>query len=136
MMPEAAVALATFVIVLLVLNRWTRADTKVALHDDEDAAAARRFIATKIDEHVAALAGCYLEAGGPTAASDGSEADAVPGRFAQDIEGFLATVITRDSADVVGLGAAVRRVLTLEREQVYALVVARVQAHLIDHHAA
>ena len=131
MMPEAAVALATFVIVLLVLNRWTREDTEVAFDDDEDAAAARRFIETKIDEHVEALAKHYLEAGGAEAGGD-----ELPGRFAQDVEGFIATVVMRDSADVIGLGAAVRRVVTLEREQIYALVLARIQAHLIDRHAA
>jgi hypothetical protein len=136
MMSEAAVALTTFVIVLLVLNRWTREDAEVAFDDDEDAAAARRFIEAKIDEHVEALAEHYLEAGGPIGGCDGAGGGEVPGRFAQDIEGFIATVVTRDTADVVGLGAAVRRVLTLEREQVYALVVARVQAHLIDRHAA
>jgi hypothetical protein len=136
MMPEVAIALATFVIVLLVLNRWTREDAEVADDDDEDAAAAKRFITTRIDEHVEALAGRYLEAGGPIAGCDATGGDEVPGRFAQDIEGFLATVVTRHSADVIGLGAAVRRVLTLEREQIYALVVARVQAHLIERNAA
>jgi len=131
MLPEAAIALATFVIVLSVLNRWTREDTEVAFDDDDDAAAAKHFIETKIDEHVEALARRYLEAGGAEAGGD-----EVPGRFAQDIEGFIATVVTRDSADVIGLGAAVRRVVTLEREAIYDLVLARVQAHLIERHAA
>lgn len=131
MMPEAAVAFATFVIVLLVLNRWTRENTAVAFDDDEDAGAARRFIEAKIDEHVEDLAKHYLDAGG--AEADGDE---VPGRFAHDIEGFIATVVMRDSAEVIGLGAAIRRVVTLEREQIYALVLARIQAHLIDRHAA
>jgi hypothetical protein len=35
-----------------------------------------------------------------------------------------------DSADQIGLGIAVRQVVTLERERIYALVLARVQAHL------
>jgi hypothetical protein len=64
MMPEAAVALVTFVIVLLALSRWMRADTEVAVDEDEDAATARRFIEAKIDEHVEALARLYLETGG------------------------------------------------------------------------
>jgi hypothetical protein len=131
MMPEAAVALATFVIVLLVLNRWTREDTEVGFDDDEDAKAARRFIETKIDEHVEALAQRYLKAGG--AAAGGDE---MPGRFAQDIEGFIATALTRDSAEQIGLGTAVRQVVTLEREQIYAQVLARVQAHLVPRRAA
>ncbi|MGH6901266.1 MAG: hypothetical protein ACREIR_00840 [Geminicoccaceae bacterium] len=124
MMPEVAVAFATFVIVLLVLNRWTREDTEVAFSDDEDTVTARRFIATKIDEHVEALAKSYLEAGG-----DEADGDEVPPRFAQDIEAFIATALMRDSADLIGLGAAVRGVVTLERERIYALVLARVQAH-------
>jgi hypothetical protein len=131
MMPEAAVALATFVIVLLVLNRWTRQDAEVDFDDDEDARAARRLIETKIDEHVEALAQRYLEAGG--AANGGDE---MPGRFAQDIEGFIATALTRDSAEQIGLGIAVRQVVTLEREQIYALVLARVQTHLAPRRAA
>src|SRR5687767_12042573 len=109
MMPEAAVALVTFVIVLLALNRWMRADTEILVDDDEDAKAARRFIEAKIGEHVEALARLYLEAGGNEAGGDD-----MPGRFAQEIEGFIATILTRDSADLIGLSAAVRRVVTLE----------------------
>jgi hypothetical protein len=131
MMPEAAVALATFVIVLLVLNRWTREDRALGLDDDEDARAARRFIETKVDEHIQALAQRYLEAGG--AAAGGDE---MPGRFAQDIEAFIATALMRESAEQIGLGIAVRQVLTLERERIYALVLARVQAHLSPRRAA
>jgi hypothetical protein len=131
MMPEAAVALVTFVIVLLALNRLTRADTEVAVDDDEDAAAARRFIEAKIDEHVEDLARLYLEAGG-----DEAGGDEVPGRFAQEIEGFIAAILTRDSADLIGLSTAVRRVVTLERERVYALVLSRIRDHLIGRRAA
>jgi hypothetical protein len=131
MMPEAAVALATFVIVLLVLNRWTREDTEVGRDDDEDARAARRFIETKVDEHIEALAQRYLEAGGAAAGRD-----EMPGQFAQDIESFIATALMRDSAEQIGLGLAVRQVVTLEREQIYALVLARIQAHLVPRRAA
>jgi hypothetical protein len=131
MMPEAAVAFATFVIVLLALNRWTRQDTEVGFDDDADARAARRFIEAKIDEHVEALAKRYLEAGGTA-----SGGDDMPGRFAQDIDGFIATALMRDSAEQIGLGIAVRQVLTLERERIYALVLARVQAHLSPRRAA
>jgi hypothetical protein len=131
MMPEAAVALVTFVIVLLALRRWTRADTEVAVDDDEDAATARRFIEAKIEEHVEALAKLYLEAGG-----DEAGADEVPGRFAQEIEGFIATILTQDSADLIGLRAALRRVVTFERERIYALVLAHIRDHLIGRRAA
>jgi hypothetical protein len=131
MMPEAAVALVTFVIVVLALNRLTRADTGVAVDDDEDAATARRFIEAKIEEHVEALARLYLEAGG-----DEAGGDEMPGRFAQEIEGFIATILTRDSADLLGLSAAVRRVVTLERERIYALVLSRIRDHLIGRRAA
>jgi hypothetical protein len=131
MMPEAAVALATFVIVLLVLNRWTRKDSALGFDDDEDAQAASRFIETKIDEHVEALAKRYLEAGGTAAGGDD-----MPGRFAHDIEGFIATALMGDSAEQIGLGIAVRQVVTLERERIYALVLARVQAHLGPRRAA
>jgi hypothetical protein len=131
MMPEAAVALATFVIVLLVLKRWTRDKTEVGPDDDEDARAAKRFVETKVDEHVEFLAQRYLEAGG--AAAGGDE---MPGRFAHDIEAFIATALMRDSAEQIGLGAAVRQVVTLEREQIYAQVLARVQAHLVPRRAA
>jgi hypothetical protein len=131
MMPEAAVALVTFVIVLVALSRWMRADTEVAVDEDEDAATARRFIEAKIDEHVEALARLYLEAGG-----DEAGGDEVPGRFAQEIEGFIASILTRDSADLIGLSAAVRRVVTFERERIYALVLARIRDHLIGRRAA
>jgi hypothetical protein len=131
MMPEAAVALVTFVIVLLALNRWMRADTEILVDDDEDAKAARRFIEAKIGEHVEALARLYLEAGGNEAGGDD-----MPGRFAQEIEGFIATILTRDSADLIGLSAAVRRVVTLERERIYALVLSHIRDHLIGRRAA
>lgn len=130
MMLEAAVALATFVIVLVVLNRWTRAMPEVAF-EDEDTALARKFIRAQIDEHLETLAQSYLEAGGSETGGED-----VPGRFAQDIEGFIATALTRENADLEGLGAAVRRVVTLEREQIYAQIVARIQDHLIGHRAA
>jgi hypothetical protein len=130
MMPEAAVALATFVIVLLVLRPWTRQEPEVD-PDHEDAEAARRYIEAQIEEHIEALAGRYLAAGG-----DESGGDELPGAFAQDIEHFIATCLTRESADTLGLGGAVRCVVTLERERIYALVLARIQAHLTAPRAA
>ena len=130
MMPEAAVALATFVIVLLVLRRWTREEPEVDL-DHEDAGAARRFIEAQVEEHIEALTERYLEAGGSE-----SGGDEVPGAFAQDIEHFIATYVTRDSADTLGLGGAVRCAVTLERERIYALVLARIQVHLRARRAA
>jgi hypothetical protein len=129
MMPEAAIALATFVIVLLALRRWTREDAEIVF-EDEDAEAAKLFIKAKIEEHAEELAERYLEAGGSETGDD------VPGGFPQDIEHFIASVLARESADVAGLSAAVRRVVTLEREHVYALVVARVQDHLTGRRAA
>jgi hypothetical protein len=60
----------------------------------------------------------------------------VPGRFAQEIEGFIATILTRDSADLIGLSAAVRRVVTFERERIYAQVLSRIRDHLIGRRAA
>jgi hypothetical protein len=129
MMPEAAVALATFVIVLLGLRRWTREDPELVFCD-EDAEAAKLFMKSKIEEHVEALSERYLEAGGSETGGDD-----VPGGFAQDIEHFIASVLARESADSAGLGAAVRRVVTLEREHVYALVLARVQDHLTGRRA-
>ena len=74
MMPETAVPLLTFLIVLLALNRWARGDSAVAA-DDEDTVTARMFIAARIDEHVAALAERYLEAGGS------ASGDELPGGF-------------------------------------------------------
>jgi hypothetical protein len=130
MMPEAAIALVTFVIVLLALRRWTREDAEIVF-EDEDAEAAKRFIKAKIEEHAAELAERYLEAGGSETGGDD-----VPGSFAQDIEHFIASVLAPASADIAGLSAAVRRVVTLEREQLYALVVARVRDHLTGRRAA
>jgi hypothetical protein len=130
MLPEAAVALATFVIVLLALRGWTREEPEVDL-DHEDTKAARRFIEAQVEEHIEALAGRYLEAGGLE-----SGGDEVPGAFAQDIEHFIATYVTRERADTLGLGGAVRCVVTLERERIYALVLARIQGHLAARRAA
>jgi hypothetical protein len=129
MMPEAAVALATFVIMLLALRRWTREPEVDS--DREDASAARGFIEAQIDAHIEALAERYLEAGGSE-----SGGDELPGAFAQDIEHFIATYVTRESTEAAGLGRAVRCVVTLEREKVYASVQSRVQAHLTNRHAA
>ena len=54
----------------------------------------------------------------------------VPPAFATAIEAFIATALAADDAERRGLGAAVRCVVTLERERVYNLVLARVRAHL------
>jgi hypothetical protein len=130
MMPEAAIALATFVVVLLALNRWTR-EEPVLVFQDEDAEAAKLFIRAKIEEQVEELAERYVRAGGSTTSGEDP-----PGSFAQDIEHFIAAALTSETADVPGLSAAVRRVVTLEREHVYALVLSRVQNHLSGRHAA
>lgn len=129
MMPETALPLVVFLIVLLALNRWAREETEVAVDDDE-VVAARLFIATRIDEHVAALADDYLEAGG----SPGG--DELPDGFAHAIERFIAIALSTEGAERSGIGAAVRCVVTLERERIYAQVLARVRDHLVSCRAA
>lgn len=128
MTPETAVPLLTFLIVLLALNRWARGDTEVAVVDD-DAVAAWMFIATKVDEHVAALADSFLEAGGS------GSSDELPDGFAHAIEHFIATALSTEGAGPCALGVAIRCVVTLERERIYALVLSRVRDHLTSHRA-
>jgi hypothetical protein len=128
MMPETALPLVIFLIVLLALNRWARGDTEVAVVDD-DAVAAWMFIATKVDEHVAALADDYLEAGGS------ESGDEPPDGFAHAIERFIATALSTEGAERCAVGAAIRCVVTLERERIYALVLSRVRDHLMSRRA-
>ena len=123
MTPEVAVSLVTFVIVFLLLNRLGAAKpTGFAI--DPDVERAKCLIRTKIDDHAEALAQRYLEACGQD-----TSGDRVPDSFAREIEGFIGNVLLRDiELEHPGLGPAVREVVTLEREHVYALVLARVQA--------
>lgn len=123
MTPDVAVSLATFVIVLLLLNRLGSAKP-AGFEVDPDVERAWQFIRTKIDDHAEALAQRYLEA-----CEEDRRGDRVPGRFAREIEGFIGDVLLRDvELEHPGLGPAVREVVTLEREQIYALVRSRVQA--------
>ena len=123
MTPEVAVSVATFVIVFLLLSRLGSAKpTPVA--EDPDLERARHFIQLKVDEHAEALAQRYLEA-----CEQDARGDRVPGSFAREIEGFIGDVLLRDiELEHSDLGPAVREVVTLERELVYALVLCRVQA--------
>ena len=125
MTPEVAVLVATFVIVFLLLSRLGSAKPPV-FEEDPDVQRARHVIRTKIDEHAEALARRYLEA---------REQDArdhrVPVGRAREIEGFIGSVLLHDiELEHPGLGPAVREVVTLEREHVYALVLSRIEAHL------
>ena len=123
MTPEVAVSLATFVIVFLVLSRLVSAKpTRDEV--DPDVERARHLIRKKIDEHAEALAQRYLEA-----CEQDARGDRVPGSFAREIEGFIGSVLLHDiELEHPGLGPAVREVVTLEREHIYTLVLARVEA--------
>jgi hypothetical protein len=123
MTPEIAVSVATFVIVFLLLSRLGSAKSTVA-EADPDLERARDLIRTKIDEHAEALAQLYLEA-----CERDASGDRIPVSFAREIEGFIGHVLLRGiELEQPGLGPAVREVVTLEREQVYELVLSRVQA--------
>jgi hypothetical protein len=123
MTPELVVSVATFVIVFLLLSRLGRA-TPAGLEADPDVALARDLIRTKIDEHAEALVQRYLDA-----CERDMSGDRVPGSFGREIEGFIGNVLLREiELEQPGLGPAVREVVTLEREHVYELVLARVQA--------
>ena len=123
MSPEVAVSVATFVVVFLLLSRLGSARPTV-VEVDPEVARARELIRAKIDQHADSLAQRYLEARQQGAVSDG-----VPVSFARAIEGFIADVLLREiELEQPGLGPAVREVVTLEREHVYALVLSRVQA--------
>ena len=123
MTPEVAVSLATFVIVFLVLSRLGSAKPK-GVEADPELESARRFIETKIADHAEALAQRYLEA-----CEEDARGDRVPGSFARAIEAFIGDVLLHEvDREHPGLGPAVREVVTLEREHVYALILSRVGA--------
>ena len=127
MTPEIAVSLATFVMVFLLLSRLASAKPP-ALEDDPDLERARHFIRTKIDEHAEALAQRCVEG-----REQEARGDRVPVGYAREIEGFIGDVLLHDIAlEHPGLGPAVREVVTLEREQVYALVLSRIEADLTE----
>jgi hypothetical protein len=121
--PEFAISFAVFVVVFLLLNRLGSA-RPAGYAEDPDLARARQFIRTKIDENADALAQRYLE----VCAQD-ARGDRVPGSFAREIEGFIGNVLLHDlELEHPELGPAMREVVTLEREHVYALVLSHVQA--------
>ena len=123
MTPEIAVSLATFVVVFLLLSSLARAKP-TGVDRDPEVDRARDLIRTKIDEHAGILAQRYREACAQHAGSD-----RMPGGFAREIEGFIGNVLLRElDLEHPDLGSAVREVVTLERERVYELVFARVQA--------
>ena len=123
MTPEIAVSLVAFVIVFLLLSRpGSGRPQGVAV--DPELESARRFIETKIADHAEALAQRYLEA-----CEEDALGDRVPGSFARAIETFIGNVLLREAdLEHPGLGPAVREVVTLERERVYALILSRVGA--------
>lgn len=123
MTPDVAVSLATFLVVLWLLSR--RGSTKPPrLEIDPDVKRARQFVRTKIDDHAEALAQRYLEA-----CEEDRRGDRVPGSFAREIEGFIGDVLLHDvTLEDPDIAPAVREVVTLERELIYELILARVQA--------
>ena len=122
MTPDVAVSLATFVIVLLLLSRLGSAKP-AGVEVDPDVELARQFVRTKIDEHAEALAERYLNA----CEQDG-RGDCVPGSFGREVERFIGDILLHDvEFEHPGLGPAVRELVTLEREHIYALILSRVQ---------
>ena len=86
------------------------------------------MIGAKIDEYAEALALRYLEA-----RTQAGSKDRASSQFARDIEAFIGTALLREiEAEHPGLGPAVREVVTLEREHVYELVLARIEAHVSE----
>ena len=124
MTPDVAIAFATFLIVLWLLTRL--GSTKpTGLCVDPDVERARQFIRTKIDDHGEALAQRYVEA-----CEEDERGDRVPGSFARAIEGFIGNVVLHDVAlEDPDIAAAVREVVTLEREKIYELILSRVEVN-------
>lgn len=122
MMPEVAVSLATFLIVVWLLTRL--GSTKpTGFRVDPDVERAKKFIRTKIDDHAEALAQRYLEA-----SEQDASGDRVPGAFARAIEGFIGNVVLHDvTLEDPDIACAVREVVTLEREHIYQLILSRVE---------
>jgi hypothetical protein len=122
MTPDVAVPFATFILVLWLLSRLG-ATTPTGLEPDPEAELARKFIRAKIDDHAATLAQWYLEA-----CEEDRRGDQVPGSFGREIEWFIGNVLLRDvTLEQPEIAPAVREVVILEREQVYELILSRVQ---------
>jgi hypothetical protein len=125
MTPELAISLVTFVIVFVVLSRLGSA-RQAERGPDPEVEQARQVIRRKIDEHIEALTQRYLDAREQDA-GDVQSAN----RFARDVEAFIGDVLLHHiELEHPGLGPAVREVVTLEREHVYALVRSRIETHL------
>lgn len=123
MTPDVAVPFATFLIVLWLLSRLG-STRPTGAEPDPELELARRFIRTKIEEHADTLAQRYL-----AACDEGRRADQAPDGFARQIEWFIGNVLLRDAAlEQPEIAPAVREVAILEREQIYELILSRVQA--------
>jgi hypothetical protein len=128
MTPDITIPLATFLIVLLMLNRIGWPQGQIAVRPDPEVAEAKQLIGAKIDEYAEDLALRYLEARAHSVSEDRAS-----GQFSRDIEAFIGTALLRDiEAEHPGLGPAVREVVTLEREHVYQLVLSRIEAHVSE----
>jgi hypothetical protein len=123
MTPDVAVSLATFVVVLWLFSRLGSGRPAALAHDPE-VELARHFITAKIDGHVDTLAQRYLEA-----CEQDRCGDRLPGSFGREIEWFIGNVLLRDvTLEQPEIAAVVREVVVLEREQIYELILSRVQA--------
>jgi hypothetical protein len=113
-------------VILAVLLLMLMLRPRRAVGSGDAFADARDLIGKEIDAHVDALAEGYLEAG---AAPDGDR----PGtdHFSQKVELFIAQVLGRraEHGDWL-LRDALREILVLERDAVYAQVRERVEAYL------
>jgi hypothetical protein len=84
---------------------------------------AKQFVRAKIEDHAEALARRYLDA-----CEEDRRGDQVPGSFAREIEWFIGNILLRDVAlERPELAPALRELVTLEREQVYDLILARLE---------
>jgi hypothetical protein len=123
MMPDVAVPFATFVVVLWLFSRLGSTKPS-ALALDPEVEGARHFIRTKIDDYADTLAQHYLQA-----CEEDRRSDPVAGSFGREIEWFIGNVLLRDvTLEKPDIAAAVREVVVLEREHIYELILARVQA--------
>jgi hypothetical protein len=123
MTPDVAVSFATFVVVLWLVSRLGAPAKPTGVEVDPDVERARQFVRAKIEDHAEALARRYLDA-----CEEDRRGDQVPGSFAREIEWFIGNVLLRDVAlERPELAPALRELVTLEREQVYDLILARLE---------
>jgi hypothetical protein len=123
MTPDVAVSFATFVLVLWLVSRLGASTKPAGGEVDPDVERAKQFVRTKIEHHAEALAQRYLDA-----CEEDRRGDRVPGSFAREIEWFIGNVLLRDVAlERPELAPALRELVTLEREQVYDLILSRLE---------